>query len=177
MKKLLFLIAISSFTACGVKETKTAESSVFIEKKLNEFIAQHPDWTKDEALKKKTTENFQHKVINWSNETDFLKDMPLELKEVKDTLLSDQPFKIAVFKAYNDTSRNENSILNYTQLEINGLVSESQLKELSVGKKYTLGGSLYKQGKRADVKFVHVADFKGYDLGKYLFQITMYKTF
>lgn len=175
MKKLLFLAVISFLAACGTRETAPVETPVFIEKQLTAFVAENPDWTKDEATEKETTEKFQHKVINWSNEAGFLNEMPLELAAVKDTLFSDQPYKIAVFKAYSDSSRNKSSVLNYTQLEINGLVSEAQLNELALGKKYTLSGSLYKQGKRADIKFIHVADFKGYDLGKYIFQITGYK--
>jgi len=175
MKKIFFVGLALFLAGCGAKDNKPLTSTVFIEKQLDAFVAANPDWAKDEANEKATTDKFQHEVIRWTNEPDFLADMPLEMTEVKDTLFSEQPYKIAVFRAYNDTARTANSILNYTQLEIDALASDAQLKELAVGKKYTISGNLYKQGKRGDVKYIHVADFKGYDLGKYLFQLTGYK--
>ena len=175
MKKLLVLFAVVITASCSTKEAEKVQSKIFIEQKLDEFIASNPDWTKDEATEKETTEKFKHKVINLSNEADFLKDMPLQLKEVKDTSINEIRTKIATFKAYSDTSRVKNSVLNYMQLQVTGIVSSSQLTALKVDQKYTLAGTLHKQGKRGDVKFIHVADFKGYDLGKYTFVITDFK--
>ncbi|HTM98075.1 MAG TPA: hypothetical protein VL088_05005 [Pedobacter sp.] len=175
MKKLIFLFAIALLIACAPKEAETVKTQIFLEQKLSEFIAGNPDWTKDEATEKETTEKFKHKLINLSNEADFLKDMPLQLKEIKDTSINEIRTKIATFKAYGDTSRNKTSLLNYVQLQITGIISDAQSNELKVAKKYTISGSLHKQGKRGDVKFIHVADFKGYDLGKYTFLITGFK--
>lgn len=176
MRKLLFLIGVTILASCSTKEAKKVETSIFLEQALNEFIVSHPDWIKDEATEKETTEKFKHKLINLSNEPDFLKDMPLQLKEVKDTAINEIRTKIATFKAYGDTSRNKNSLLNYMQLQITGIVSETQINDLVVNKKYTLTGTLHTQGKRKDVKFIHVSDFKGYDLGKYTFLITGFKS-
>ena len=55
------------------------------------------------------------------------------------------------------------------------ILNEAQIKDLAVDKKYTLTGTLHTQGKRKDVNFVHVADFKGYNLGHYTFVITGFK--
>lgn len=174
MKKLM-LICIVALAACSNKKPVAEQSNIFVEKQLNEFIAANPDWTKDEATEAETTEKFKHKLINLSNEPDFLAEMPFQLNGIKDTVIKEQSLKMASFKAYGDTSRNENSMLNLIQLEILGIVSDAQLENLSVGKHYTLTGSLYTQGKRADVKFIHVGDFRGYDLGKYTFLITGFK--
>ena len=175
MKKLLILIIVAILAACSNKKAEEEKSAIFIEQELNEFIASHPDWTKDEATEKETTEKFKHKLINLSNEPNFLKDMPLQLKEVKDTSINQIRTKIAIFKAYGDTSRHKNLLLNYMQLQITGIVSAAQIKDLVVDKKYTLTGTLHTQGKRKDVKFIHVSEFKGYDLGKYTFLITEFK--
>lgn len=174
MKKLMF-ICLVALAACSNKKPAAIQSNVFVENQLNEFIAANPDWTKDEATEAEVTEKFKHKLINLSNEPDFLNEMPLQLKSVRDTVIKEQSLKMASFKAYGDTSRNENSLLNLIQLEIFGIVSDDQLQKLSIGHNYTLTGTLYKQGKRADVKFIHVGDFKGYDLGKYTFLITGFK--
>ncbi|MES2419472.1 MAG: hypothetical protein V4541_14900 [Bacteroidota bacterium] len=174
MKKLLFLF-LFALVACTNEKPKTVGPAIFMEQKLSEFISEHSDWTKDEATEKETTEKFKHKLINLSNEADFLTNMPLQLKSVKDTLISEQSIKIALFKAYGDTTRNKASLLNFMQVQISGIVSADQVKDLIIDKKYTLSGTLYKQGKRADVKFIHVGDFKGYDLGKYTFLITGFK--
>lgn len=171
MKKLM-LIFLVAFAACSNKKPKDTQSNIFIEQQLSVFIADNPDWTKDEAAEEETTEKFKHKLINLSNEADFLNNMPLQLKEIRDTVIKEQSLKMATFKAYGDTSRHENPLLNLIQLEIYGIVSEDQVKNLTPNKNYQLKGTLYKQGKRADVKFIHVADFKGYDLGKYTFLIT-----
>jgi hypothetical protein len=175
MKKIALLFAIALLISCAPKEAEKVSSQIFIEQNLKEFIANNPDWTKDEAIEKETTEKFKHKLINLSNEADFLKDMPLQLKEIKDTSINEIRTKIGTFKAYGDTTRQETSLLNYLQLHITGIISPEQSTELTVGKKYTLSGTLHKQGKRGDVKFIHVADFRGYDLGKYTFLITAFK--
>lgn len=175
MKNLLFLFVVVALASCSPKEAEKVQPKIFIEQQLSEFIESNPDWTKDEATEKETTEKFKHKLINLSNEPDFLKDMPLQLKEVKDTSINEIRTKIATFKAYGDTSRADNSLLNYMQLQVTGIVSSNQVNELKVDQKYMLTGTLHKQGKRADVKFIHVSDFKGYDLGKYTFVITSFK--
>jgi len=174
MKRLLYFLPIM-IAACSEKKPEQIQPAIFIDQKLTEFVASNPDWAKDEITEKETTEKFRHKLINLSNEADFLKGMPLQLKEIKDTVFNEYRTKIAKFKAYGDTSRTENSLLNYVQLQINGIVSPDQIKNLVLNKNYTLAGTLYKQGKRADIKYIHVADFKGYDLGKYTFLITGFK--
>ncbi len=175
MKKLAFLFLAIAFASCSNEKPKEVSSGIFLEDQLKDFIASNPDWTKDEAKEKEITEKFKHKMINLSNEADFLKDMPLKLEAVKDTVINEQETKMAIFKAYGDTSRNKSSLLNYMQLQVSGIVSDAQLAKLPVQKNYTITGTLYKQGKRADVKFIHVADFNGYDLGKYTFLITGFK--
>ncbi len=172
MKNLLFIGIVAVLASCSSKKVEEEKETIFIEKNVSEFIEGNPDWAKDEIIEKETTEKFKHKLINLSNDSSFLKGMPLQLKEVKDTAINQIRTKIAKFVAYSDTSRNEGSLLNYMQLQINGIVNEGQVKNLTVDKKYTLTGTLHTQGKRKDVKFIHVTDFKGYDLGKYTFVIT-----
>ncbi len=169
MKKLAFVF-FAFLAACGNREkSPEVSSNVFLENQLQQFIAANPAWTKDEASLDETTDQFKRTTIKWSNEQDFLKDMPLELKGFRDTILGDQATKLATFKAYGDKNRGENSLLDRIQLQIDGILSDEHLEALKVGQRYTLSGTLYKQGKRDDVKFINVADFKGYDLGKYLF--------
>lgn len=178
MKKiLLLLIVAASFTACTSTPTveENATSTIFVEQKVNEFIKANPDWDKDETIKEATTEKFKHAVINWSNEPNFLQDMPFQLKGLRDTLLNETNFKIATFVGYNDNTRVSGSILNYIQLQIDGIVPPDLEKDLVLSKNYTITANLYKQGKRGDVKYISVADFKGYDLGKYLFSVTAVK--
>lgn len=174
IKGLAFLLAVGLFTSCASKEVEKVQSKIFLEQHLQEFIVNNPDWAKDDATEKETTEKFKHKMINLSNEPDFLKDMPLKLISVKDTSINEIRTKIATFKAYGDTSRSESSLLNYMQLQIDGIVTQKQASELNVDQNYKIKGSLHKQGKRADVKFIHVAEFKGYDLGKYTFVVNQY---
>lgn len=177
MKKLALVFAIALLAACSNKkaEEKTNNSNIFIEQKVSEFIADNPDWTKDQTTQDATTDKFKHWAINLSNEADFLKDMPLKLKSLTDTLVSGQTFKLAKFVGYNDNTRPKESLLNYIQVQINGIMPDDLLKTVALEKNYTITGNLYKQGKRADVKFVNVADFKGYDIGKYTFSITAVK--
>ena len=180
MRKLLLgLIVAASFTACtsssSTDSDKNTTSTIFVEQKVNEFIKANPDWDKDETIKEATTEKFKHAVINWSNELNFLQDMPIQLKTLRDTVLNETNFKIATFVGYNDNTRVSGSILNYIQLQIDGIVPPDLEKELSLNKNYTVTGNMYKQGKRGDVKYISVADFKGYDLGKYLFSVTAVK--
>ncbi|KQC02292.1 hypothetical protein [Pedobacter sp. Hv1] len=175
MKKLALLCLVIAFASCSNEKPKAVSAGIFLEDQVKEFIELNPDWTKDEAKEKEVTEKFKHKLINLSNEADFLKNMPMKLEMIKDTIISEQATKLAIFKAYGDTSRNKSSLLNYMQLQIAGIVSDAQLAKLPINKNYTLTGTLYKQGKRADVKFIHVAEFNGYDLGKYTFLITGFK--
>lgn len=178
MKKIaLVLFAAAILAACSNKKAteSTNNSTIFIEQKVSEFVADHPDWTKDQATQDATTDKFKHWAINLSNDPAFLKDMPLKLKKLTDTVVSGQTFKLATFVGYSDKARPQESLLNYIQLQINGIMPDDIVKTVSLDKNYTLSGNLYKQGKRADVKFVNVADFKGYDIGKYTFSITSVK--
>ncbi|RZK43004.1 MAG: hypothetical protein EOO90_04940 [Pedobacter sp.] len=175
MRKLFVFVGLALLMSCSNKKQQEVESAIFLEKELSQFIAANPDWTKDEATEKETTEKFKHKLINLSNEVDFLKDMPLQLKELKDTSINEIRTKIATFKAYGDTSRSEKSLLNYVQLQITGIVNDAQVNQLQVDKKYTIEGTLHKQGKRGDVMFIHVADFRGYNLGRYTFVVNNFK--
>ena len=68
--------------------------------------------------------------------------------------------------------RPKGSLLNYMQLRIDGFLSSEMVKTLKKDAKYTIKGRLYKQGSRKDIKVIHVSDFVGYDLGKYLFSVT-----
>lgn len=177
MRKLVLILSVAVLAACSGKkaEEKKNNSNVFIEQKLNEFIAAHPDWTKDERTLDTTGDSFKRWAIRLSNEQAFLKDMPLQLKSLTDTLVSGQTFKLAKFVGYNDNTRPKESLLNYIQVQINGIMPDDIVKTVALGKKYTITGNLYKQGKRADVKFINVSDFKGYDVGKYTFSITSVK--
>lgn len=172
MKNIAALFCLLILVSCTNEQPKGAASTIFLEAQLSEFIANHPDWAKDEATEAETTEKFKHKAINWSNEPTFLNGMPLQLSRIADTTINEQPIKMAHFKAFSDKARPAESLLNYMQLHIMGIISDAQEKQLSIGQNYQLQGTLQKQGKRADVKFIEVADFKGYDLGKYTFLIT-----
>lgn len=170
---ILFLLF---FTACTSETKEEANKSpIFIEQKVNQFVKENPDWSKGEVVKETTTDKFRHAVINWSNEPGFLNNMPLQLEKLRDTTLNDTPFKIATFGAYNDNLRKMGSVLNYIQLQIDAIVPPALEKSLKMNSNYKITGSLYKQGKRGDVKYISVADFKGYDLGKYMFSLTAAK--
>lgn len=173
-KNVLFLLAIV-LLSCNNDKPVATKSGVFIEQKVNEFITANPDWTKDEATETETTDKFKHQAIKWSNEPNFLKDMPLQLKRIADTTESGQAVKMAHFTTYNDKIRPTGSLLNYMNLHIKGIVSDEQAKQLELEKKYILTGNLQRQGKRADVKFIKVSDFRGYDIGSYTFLITGFK--
>ncbi len=170
-------MVVATAVACsnGKPKDEPIVSDIFVEQKVGDFIAQNPDWATGEKVSDATVDKFKHEVIRWSNEQEFLNQMPLQLKGLRDTLLNDQSFKIATFTGYNDTNRKIGSLLNYIQLQIDGIVPNDLLKELKPNQNYTLTGLLYKQGKRADVKLIKVADFKGYDLGKYTFSVTAVK--
>jgi hypothetical protein len=62
------------------------------------------------------------------------------------------------------------------QLHIKGIISEAQVVRLKIGEAYLLSGSLQRQGKRADVKFIKLADGNNYHLGSYTFLITGFKS-
>lgn len=163
------------FSCSDQKQTEEIKSNVVIEKKLNDFINQHKKWVENNEANPETTDKFQREVIHWSNEPDFLQNMPLQVETVKDTVESGQPVKVAVFTGYSDSTRPLNSLLNYIQLTVNGIISDTQAKQLEKGQNYTVQGNLQRQGKRADVKYIQVADFRGYDLGKYTFVISSIK--
>lgn len=174
MKRIFLLFAAAILVSCSNNETKEAPvaSNIFIERNVSEFVAQHPEWTNGDNTNEEITDKFQHEVKRWSNEEDFLKDMPLQLRELRDTTLNGTAFKIGTFTGYNDNTRPSGSILNYIQVKIDGVLSPEQLAQVKIDGKYNLEGMLYKQGSRKDVKLISVADFKGYDLGKYLFSLT-----
>lgn len=175
MKRIFLLLAAASIiVACtnNQKEKAPVTSNIFIESKVAEFVAQHPEWTNGDNTNEEITDKFQHEVKRWSNEQEFLKDMPLQLRELRDTTLNGTAFKIGTFTGYNDNTRPMGSLLNYIQVKIDGVLSPEQLSNVKVDGKYNLEGILYKQGSRKDVKLISVADFKGYDLGKYLFSLT-----
>jgi ABC-type glycerol-3-phosphate transport system substrate-binding protein len=169
-KKLFLLFLVAVFAACSgdKKAEQPLNSTVFIEQKLNGYLAENADWAVEES-ESEATDKFKRQAIKWSNEPDFLKDMPLQLTAIKDTVISEQAVKLVVFKNFKDASRLENSLLNDIGLQINGIFSADQIKDFAMDKKYTLKGMLFKQGKRADVK-VSVSDEKPfYNIGTYTF--------
>ena len=172
MKKFsLFVIAVIA-VACTQEPKKVAVSNVFIAQKVGDFVAQHPEWTNAESANEEITDKFQHEIKRLSNEPEFLKDMPLQLSSLRDTLLNETPFKVGTFTAYNDNTRPSGSILNYIQITVDGILPPDIEKQVKADGKYHIEGMLYKQGSRKDVKLISVADFKGYDLGRYLFSVT-----
>ncbi|MBB2145463.1 hypothetical protein GM921_08215 [Pedobacter sp. LMG 31464] len=167
MRKLMYFVMAVVLLACSEKP-KGFDSKIFTEKEVSDFIALNPDWTKD-ATEADITEKFKHKMINLSNEPNFLTEFPLQLTTISDTVVSDQPVKIGVFKNFKDTARPKESLLNDLELEIRGIMPADQAASLTVDKKYILKGMLFKQGKRADVKFSHEVEKPIYTLGKYTF--------
>ena len=173
MKRFSLVLIAMVAAACSPEEKKeTVVSTVFIEQKVNEFVAQNPDWTTAETANEEITDKFQHEIKRLSNEPEFLKDMPLQLKELRDTVLSGTTFKMGTFIGYSDNARPKGTLLNNMQIRIDGILSPNMQKEVKLEGKYHIEGMLYKQGSRKDVKLIHVADFNGYDLGKYLMSIT-----
>ncbi len=172
MKKFsLFVVAILA-VACTQEPKKAVVSNVYIAQKVGNFVAQHPEWTSGESVNEEITDKFQHEIKRLSNEPEFLKEMPLQLSALRDTLLNETPFRVGTFIAYNDNTRPSGSILNYIQITVDGILPPDIQKQVKVDGKYHIEGMLYKQGTRKDVKLISVADFKGYDLGKYLFSVT-----
>lgn len=154
--------------ACSEKR-KGSDSKIFLEKAVSDFIEVNPQWTKNVNNEADVTDKFKHKMINLSNEATFLANFPLQLASISDSTVSDQAVKVATFTSFKDTTRPKESLLNDLELEIRGIMSVDQVTNLKVDQKYTLKGMLYKQGKRADVKFFHGAATPVYTLGKYTF--------
>lgn len=174
MKKrnLVWLVALGFVLACSSSDKKEPlKTNVFVEQKVADFVASHPKWTEGEKTDDEITDKFQHEVKRWSNETNFLDSMPLQLSSLRDTSLNNEVFKIGTFTAFNDNMRPKGSLLNYLQLRVDGFIGKEMESQLKLNGKYYIKGALYKQGSRKDVKVIHVSDFKGYDLGKYLFTI------
>lgn len=173
MKRFFLFFVAAAAVSCSNNETKETPvaSNVFIEQKVSEFVAQHPEWTSGDNTNEEITDKFQHEVKRWSNEQDFLKEMPLQLKSIRDTTLSGQDFKLGTFAGYNDNTRPSGSVLNYIQVNVDGILPPDIAQQVKIDGKYTLEAMLYKQGSRKDVKLINVADFRGYDLGRYVFSI------
>ena len=173
MNRFFLFCAAALAVSCSNNEPKeAAPSNVFIEQKVAEFVAQHPEWTSGDNTNEEITDKFQHEVKRWSNEENFLKEMPLQLKSIRDTTVSGQNFKLGTFTGFNDNTRPSGAILNYIQINIDGILPPEISQQVKTDGKYTIQGVLYKQGSRKDIKLISVADFKGYDLGRYTFSIT-----
>ena len=170
MKKVLVIMFVAVFAACSgeKKVEKPLNSTVFIEQKVYEYLEANKNWNVKEN-DAEATGKFKRQAIKWSNEPDFLKEMPLQLINIKDTTISEQAVKVAVFKSFMDADRTNTTLLNIIQLEINGIFSVDEAKDLQLNKKYTLKGMLYKQGKRADVSFISEGEPGLFNLGKYTF--------
>lgn len=168
MKKLLFLLMAIALFACN-ENPKGFDSKIFTEKEVSDFIRVNPQWTKNAETAAETTEKFKHRLINLSNEKDFLKDFPFQLKAQTDSLVDGQSVKVAVFRAFKDEARPKESLLNQLELEIRAIMSADQVAQFAVDKKYTLQGMLYKQGKRADVQLNQAGETPIYNLGRYTF--------
>ncbi len=173
MKKIaLFCIAIAALGCTQITKQEALASNIFLAQKVGDFVAQHPEWTSGESINDEITDKFQHEIKRLSNEPEFLKEMPLQLSSLRDTLLNGTAFKVGTFIAYNDNTRPKGSILNYIQIAIDGILPPEIDKQVKIDGKYHIDGMLYRQGSRKDVKLISVADFKGYDLGRYLFSVT-----
>lgn len=174
MKRLfIFFVAVVCLSCTNNQsKEKSVASNIFIEQKVTDFIAKYPEWTDGDHVNEEITDKFQHEVKRWSNEQDFLKGMPLQLKELRDTTLNGQNFKIGTFAGYNDNTRVKGSLLNYIQINIDGILPPEIAQKVIIDGKYHLDAMMYRQGSRKDVKLIAVADFKGYDLGKYVFSVT-----
>jgi hypothetical protein len=168
MRKLMYFVMAITLFACS-ETPKGVESKIFTEKAVSDFIQQNPDWSKNVNTEADVTEKFKHQMINLSNDANFLTDFPLQLVSVADTIVSDQPVKIATFKSFKDTTRSKESLLNDLDLQIGAIMTPEQVASLTIDKKYFIKGMLYKQGKRADVKYFHGAATPIYTLGKYTF--------
>lgn len=173
MKRFFLFFVAAAALSCTNNQTKEVPttSKIFIEQKVAEFVSQHPEWTSGDNTNEEITDKFQHEVKRWSNEQNFLKDMPLQLKSIRDTTVSGQDVKLGTFSGYNDNTRPSGSILNYIQVNIDGIMPADIAQQVKIDGKYTLEAMLYAQGSRKDVKVINVADFKGYDLGKYVFSV------
>lgn len=149
------------------EKPKGFDSKIFTEKEVSDFIRLNPQWD-DPAKEAEITEKFKHKMINLSNDPNFLTDFPLQLKAILDTTVSGQDIKLAIFKDFKDETRPKESLLNQLELEIRGMMSVDQVSGLNIDQKYTLQGIVYKQGKRGDVKFIN-QESPIYALGRYTF--------
>ncbi len=174
MKKVFFLLISVVLLSCTNEKPKGAESTIYTEKQVSDFIKAYPTWTTADS---ETTEKFKHRMINLSNEDDFLKGMPFKLTAIQDSTFSGQSIKIAVFNTYKDDTRNDKSLLNDLNLQIAGIVSDAQIRKLKIDQEYEISGTMYKQGKRASVNLIESNQAKTYLLGKYAFLITGFKTF
>ncbi len=171
MKYFFIILSVLLALACSAPKEQKVESTIYLERELAEFVAIHPNWNADEDTEKRITEKFRHRVINWSNEESFLEGLPFKYKKLVDSNVNGKDVKLAYFETFSDSTRAENSLLNVMQLQIKGIVSEAQLKDLTLDRAYYLKGHLFKQGKRAQIQYIEVGQFKGYSLGSYIFNI------
>ena len=73
MKRFSLVLIAMVAAACSPEAKKeTVVSNVFIEQKVNEFVAQNPDWTTAETANEEITDKFKHEIKRLSNEPEFL---------------------------------------------------------------------------------------------------------
>jgi hypothetical protein len=174
-RTLTAVIALIScaFLSCSEK-SKGADSKIFTEKAVSDFIRIHSDWDESKGTEAATDEKFKHMMINLSNEKDFLKELPFQLKELRDTTINNETYKVGVFQLFEEEQHESTSLLNDLQLQVLGLMHDEK-SSLTVGTRYTVTGTVFRQGKRAGVFREVQANRKIYHLGKYTFFITAAK--
>lgn len=173
MKKLAVLAISILLLSCNDKP-KGSESKIFTEKAVSDFIRIHPEWDEGGKVNEETTEKFKHMMVNLSNEADFLKDLPFELKELKDTTISNQSYKLGLFTSFKDEKRDPNALLNDLDYRVNGLMHADQVS-VEVGNRYLISGTVFKQAKRATITHVMMGDRKMYILGNFTFFVNSAK--
>lgn len=153
------------------------QSKIFTEQKVIDFVNANPDLNSTDSLKKaEALDKFQHEIKGISNNVDFLKDFPLQVTNIRDTLMGNQSFVIATFNAFEDKTRDKKSIMNQMRLHINGIFQyREEATYLRLGQKYQVVALVYKQGKRADVNYTDKNGRKIYNLGVYPMQIKEFK--
>ncbi|PST83487.1 hypothetical protein C7T94_13080 [Pedobacter yulinensis] len=175
MKKSILIIAAAALmAACGPKKEEgfTHKTDVFLENKVGNYLAKHPDWKSTEDKDAEVTSDFRDSVIIWSNDDRFFENLPLELKKLENEKVQNQDVKIAYFETFNDPTRVKESLLNDMRLTIRGIVPPSQVAQLKEGQRYTISASMYKQGRKKDVSYTKEEKSQVFDLGSYTFAVT-----